>query len=143
VLCSLNAYACSPSYQSSFHIEAVDNVEWSEHLYPPEIKKITVTRGKKPCYFGTIIIEVSLPNNSHYQISDIGFYFVQDTTNLLTSIFPDSPLFAQTSATGKHFIEFQWHDQKYSQKLNHPFYLVTVLKNSRISGMSKKSIIID
>jgi hypothetical protein len=84
---------------------------------------------------------VSFPKDSFYLISDVGFYFVQDNINILDSIFPSSPLIAVQGENGKFYIEFEWSDFKLDTKLNTSFRLLTVLKDSRISSVSKLIVV--
>ncbi len=81
------AFGCSPGVRSNFDVDLDAEIEWNSNLYPPDIKNLDIVRGQFPCQFGKIKIEVSFPKNSFYLISDVGFYFVQDNSDILDSIF--------------------------------------------------------
>ncbi|QQX81415.1 hypothetical protein JK628_06000 [Shewanella sp. KX20019] len=136
-----SAFGCSPGVRSHFYVDLDAEIEWNSHLYPPDIKNLDIVRGKFPCQFGKIKIEVSFPKDSFYLISDVGFYFVQENVDILDSIFPSSPLIAVKDENGKFYIEFEWSDFKLDTKLNTSFRLMTVLKDSRISSVSKLMVV--
>jgi len=136
-----SAFGCSPGALSNFDVDLDAEIEWSSKIYPPDIKNLNIVRGKFPCQFGKIKIEVSFPKDSFYIISDVGFYFVQESVNILDSIFPSSPLIAVQGENGKFYIEFEWSDFKLDTKLNTSFRLMTVLKDSRISSVSKLIVV--
>ena len=135
IFCTSSAFACSPGMRPHFYIDLDADVEWSSDLFPPEIKSINIERGQFPCNHGRLKIEVLLPKNSFYKITDVGFYFIHDSYDSIDSIYPDNPLIVRKSKDGKFYLEFEWLD--YEKKLKTSFYLVTVLKDSSISSLSK------
>jgi hypothetical protein len=141
ILNSSITFACSPGARSSFFIDLDAEVKWSSDLYPPDIKSVNVKRGQSPCDFGIIKIEILMPKNSFYQISEVGFYFIHDSNEPLESIYPDSPLIAIKNENGKFYLEYDWFDKYPKTELNTSFQLVTVLKNSSISSLSKLIVV--
>jgi hypothetical protein len=135
-----STFACSPGMRFHFHIDLDAEVEWSSDLLPPEIKSINIERGHRPCHFGKVKIELLLPKNSFYKITDVGFYFIHDGYDSSESIYPDRPLIARKNEDGKFYLEFDWADYN-KEKLNTSFYLVTVLKDSSISSLSKLIVV--
>ncbi|MBA6350318.1 MAG: hypothetical protein ACI87J_002461 [Colwellia sp.] len=141
IFCTSSAFACSPGTISHFYIDLDADIEWSSDLFPPEIKSINIERGQFPCNHGKLKIEVTLPKNSFYKITDVGFYFIHDNSDFIDSIYPDNPLIVKESEDGRFYLEFEWLD--FEKKLKTSFYLVTVLKDSSISSLSKLIMIND
>lgn len=136
-----SSFACSPSVRANFFMNTDAEIEWSSSLYPPKIKGINVKRGRSPCNFGTIKIEILMPKNSFYTISEVGFYFIHDTAEPLNSIYPNIPLTAKKNENGKLYLEFDWLDEYPNSKLKTSFYIVTVLKDSRMSSLSELIVV--
>jgi len=141
LLFSSSVLACSPGGRSNFFIDLDAEVEWSSDLYPPEIKSISIERGGLPCHFGRIRIELLMPKKSFYKISEVGFYFIHDSYDSLKSIYPDSPLSAIKNENGAFYLEFDWSDYYPKNEFKTSFQLVTVLKDSTISSLSKTVLI--
>jgi len=134
---SLPALACSPGVNNHFDIDFSADIKWSSHLYPPIINNTRVERGIGPCYFATVTIEVELPPLSFYKLYEVGFYVIHENSKRSNYIFPNFPTAAQQSKDGKFYISFQWLDTHRDKALNIPFSLITVLKDSTISAISK------
>jgi len=128
--------SCSPGiHRDSFYIDSFAEVEWSTELYPPIVEKISVWRSY--CDFVTIKLQVALPEESFYKVSDVGFYFISIDSSTKNKAFPRSPKFARKE-DGKYYLILELLDLRLNDQvpLELSFKLATVLKDSTISQLS-------